>query len=466
MGFAKRKPEPIFNKIPTQKFETKKEAIDSLMAAINSKSPKSIVTGTEYAKIPVGYIKTGIYSLDRLFGGKGLVKGKVVHIYGEGSAGKSTTLAEIIGFLHMLDPESHAVILATETFWDAKNIPYFESFGIDMDRLHIIPASNHEKALDIGLAIMASRQVDLFALDSAAAVIKDGENNKSAGDSQKTADRSVTLESFMRKLTARLHPIYDEETKSLKSTNTVVCILNQMRTGMDMNTGKSWREPASAKSMRFFTDIGIEVRAGQEIVYMKTESRLDPESELTAEQMAEQMRLVAKGEKIGKVIHYEIERNRVHHTEGRKTEAHFYNSRIHIASGTGFTGFGFDRIYNAVETAIDCGLITGSGAWWYFEDLKWQGWEKMLEDIRYNPAMQERFLRKLEMHIYGEVISYSDQIEIDLGEIDGDNVQSESVQEPEPEPVKETKPPRRKKNSKRAGDEVNSGKRRGRPPKA
>jgi RecA/RadA recombinase/DNA-binding transcriptional regulator WhiA len=124
-------------------------------------------------------ISTGLPSLDwEVFGCGGVPKGRIIEIYGEESSGKTALCSHIIG-----QCQKEGGIAA---FIDAEHAfepSYAATMGIDMSKLLISQPDFGEQALEIVIALVESKAVDLIVIDSVSALVPRAELEGEMGDS-------------------------------------------------------------------------------------------------------------------------------------------------------------------------------------------------------------------------------------------------------------------------------------------
>ncbi|MFM7912618.1 MAG: recombinase RecA, partial [Bacteroidota bacterium] len=120
--------------------------------------------------VNVDVIPTGSLGLDIALGIGGLPKGRVVEIYGPESSGK-TTIA-----LHAIAQAQRKGGMAA--FIDAEHAfdkGYADKLGIDTENLLISQPDNGEQALEIADNLIRSGAIDIFVIDSVAALVPKAE---------------------------------------------------------------------------------------------------------------------------------------------------------------------------------------------------------------------------------------------------------------------------------------------------
>lgn len=153
-------------------------------------------------------LPTGFPSLDLATGG--LPRGRIVELFGEADAGKTTIALRIA---------AHAQAAGCGVAWiDAERTfdpSYAASLGIAVERLAIAQPASAEQAFGIMAQLALSGAVDLVVVDSAAALTPEIELRTGIGESGPGA-QSRALASGLRKIAA-----------ALRRSNAVALFLNQ-----------------------------------------------------------------------------------------------------------------------------------------------------------------------------------------------------------------------------------------------
>lgn len=124
-------------------------------------------------------IPTGIFSLDlALAGGMLISRGSM--FYGERSSGKSTTAMRVARMAQIMYPDKAVVWLDIEGTFDEV---WFMKLGGDPNRLIISEPESGEHAVDIGDAMVRSKETSVIVTDSIAMLVPTKEIEGSAEDS-------------------------------------------------------------------------------------------------------------------------------------------------------------------------------------------------------------------------------------------------------------------------------------------
>ena len=169
----------------------KKAAIEKKKKEIKKDyGEKSILNGTEIPKTT--FYETGIPSIDYALGG-GFAAGRIISIYGEFSAGKSTLVVQTIKHLQEKDPNFTCMYIDQEQ--GAFTPEYLEKLGIDMERLEYVPKNDGEAIFDI--IRKAVGIFNLIVLDSSNAIYPRERTEKEVGTNNEMAGTARILSKYI-----------------------------------------------------------------------------------------------------------------------------------------------------------------------------------------------------------------------------------------------------------------------------
>jgi recombination protein RecA len=192
-------------------------------------------------QIPV--ISTNLPSLDReVFGCGGVPKGRIIEVYGPESSGKTALCSHIIG-----QCQKSGGIAA---FVDAEHAysPTFASkLGVNMNDLIISQPDFGEQALEIVLALVESKAVDLIVVDSVSALVPRAELEGDMGDSHMGLQARM-MSQAMRKLVG-----------PVSTSGTTVIFINQIREKIGLVFGNP-EVTSGGRALRFAATTRLEVR--------------------------------------------------------------------------------------------------------------------------------------------------------------------------------------------------------------
>jgi recombination protein RecA len=198
--------------------------------------------GDEPQKLSVGVIPTGALSLDIALGIGGLPRGRIVEIYGQEGSGKTTLALHVLAEAQKLG--------GTAAFIDAENAfpqEFARTIGLDLDELLVSQPDTGEQALEICDMLVRSGAVDVFALDSVAALVPSVELEGEMGD-QHVGLQARLMSQALRKLA-----------RSLSRSQTLALFLNQIREKIGVMFGNPETTPGG-RALKFWSSVRLEVR--------------------------------------------------------------------------------------------------------------------------------------------------------------------------------------------------------------
>jgi len=322
--------------------KTKSDSINSLQSALDSIENQfgegSIFRmGDNGCIVPDG-ISTGSLSLDLALGGYGIPRGRITEIFGPESSGKTTLALHIIanaqknnGTVAFIDAE-HALDMA----WANK-------VGVDTKSMLLSQPSTGEEALTIVETLIRSNSVDVIVVDSVAALTPKVELEGEMGDCH-IGLQARLMSQAMRKLTSLIG-----------NSKTVLIFINQIR----MKIGVMFGNPeitTGGRALKFYTSVRIDLR-----------------------------RLATLKDGFGSI--------------GSRVRARVVKNKI----APPFKDAEFDILFNSgisyegdvIDLALSKGLITKSGAWFVYEEIKVQGKEGFVKYLVENSDLTQTLHNKI-----------------------------------------------------------------------
>lgn len=284
----------------------------------------------DIANLNKDYIPTGSIGLDTKLGG-GLVRGRLVEIYGGESSGKSTLTIHM-----MVEHQKYGKVLLVDTENSFDKF-YAEKLGLDLNNFLVSQPDTAEQAFEVIETLAKSGEFSLIVLDSVAALSPRAEVEGDSGDSN-----MGLLARLMGQHLRKLTPIAN------KNKCTVVYI-NQIR----MKIGVMWgsnETRSGGQALKYFASLILDMRVKE--------------------------RLKKKDEIIGIKSKIKIAKN--------KTNTPFQECEVHITHGNGI-----DTKLEIVELAIEKGIVEKKGSWFSYGDLKVQGLESLLEEVDVEQVKKE-----------------------------------------------------------------------------
>jgi recombination protein RecA len=172
----------------------------------------------------------------------GLPRGRIIEIYGPESAGKTTVA------LHAIGQAQQAGLVAA--FVDAEHAldpNYAKKLGVNIDELLVAQPDNGEQALEVVLALVEARAVDIVVVDSVSALVPRAELEGDMGDAVMGAQARL-MSQAMRKLIG-----------VVSKTGTVVIFINQIREKIGVMFGNP-ETTTGGRALKFYASVRLEVR--------------------------------------------------------------------------------------------------------------------------------------------------------------------------------------------------------------
>jgi recombination protein RecA len=243
------------------------KAIDMAMTQIERQHGKgAIMRLGSSQRLAVEVVPTGALSLDIALGVGGIPRGLVTEIYGNEGSGK-TTLA-----YHLIAEAQRAG--GTAAYIDAEqrmDPTYAKAVGVDLDALLISQPQTGEQAMDIADILVRSGGLDLFVVDSVAALVPRAELEGEMGDSHMGLQARL-MSKALRKVA-----------HSIRQSNTAGIFLNQIREKIGVMFGNPEVTPGG-RALKFWSSVRIELRRleslkrGQEIIGGRSRARVTKSS--------------------------------------------------------------------------------------------------------------------------------------------------------------------------------------------
>jgi len=294
-------------------------------------------------KIPA--ISTGCLSLDLALGVGGFPKGRIIEVFGPESSGKTTLCLQTAASVH-----KNGGIVAIIDAEHALDINYARNLGVNVDNLYISQPENGEMALGIAEEWLKSNAVDLIIVDSVAALTPRAEIDGEIGDSHMGLQARL-MSQALRKLAGLIN----------KSGSTVI-FTNQLRQKIGVFYGNP-ETTTGGNALKFYASVRVDIR--------RTETIKD-----------------GGGNIIGNKARIKIVKNKV--------APPFKEVEVSIIYGKGI-----DKLLDIVELAIKYNIIEKSGAWYLFEDKKFQGRDSLIDYFNNNAVIDNIINKILE---YGKSI--------------------------------------------------------------
>jgi recombination protein RecA len=311
--------------------DEKDRALETAISQIDKKYGKGAIMrlGEDQAAVPVDVIPSGSLSVDVALGIGGFPFGRVVEIFGPEASGKTTIALTVLA--EAQKKGGNAAFIDTEHVFDPT---YAQALGVDLDSLLISQPDSGEQALEIAEILTRSGGVDVFVVDSIAALTPRAEIEGEMGDAH-VGLQARLMSQALRKLTS-----------IISSSKTCAIFTNQMRQKIGVMFGNPETTPGGL-AMKFYATLRLDIR---------------------------RIAAIKKGEEVlGNRTKVRIVKN--------KLAPPFREAEFDIIYGKGIS-----KVGEIVDLGSVHGIIGKSGTWYsYGEERIGQGREGAIEFLKSNP---------------------------------------------------------------------------------
>lgn len=313
--------------------DERNKAMSSLLSMVKKKhGEESIMKLDAKTNMSIPVIPSGILSLDLACGVGGLPKGRIIEMYGDESAGKTT-----LALQYVRECQKRGGIAAFIDVEHALNKQWAKFHGVDVDNLLLSQPGCGEEALELCDDLVSSNQVGIAIIDSVPMLIPRAELEKDMGESS-MGKQALLVNQAMRKLTA-----------TIAKSNCIVIFINQIR----MKIGVMYGSPET-------TPGGMGLRYAASI-------RMD---------MGRKETFKVKDEAIGVKTKVKIIKNKV--------APPFTSCEFDLYFKTGY-----DFLTSTIEEGIKYGVISQGGAWYTYKGQRFQGAKSVIEFLKQSPSEVE-----------------------------------------------------------------------------
>ncbi len=218
--------------------------------------------GEAGAKLSVEAIPTGSISLDLALGVGGIPRGRVIEIFGNEGAGKSTLAQHIMA--EAQKGGGKAAYIDAEHALDPQ---YAAACGVNINDLILSQPDTAEQALEIVEKLVRSDALDVVVIDSVAALVPRAEIEGEMGDTH-VGLQARLMSQALRKLTA-----------AISRSRTAVIFINQLREKVGVMFGNPEVTPGG-RALKFYSSVRIDLRRrdtlkqGDEIVGARVKAKV------------------------------------------------------------------------------------------------------------------------------------------------------------------------------------------------
>ncbi|MBP3893300.1 MAG: recombinase RecA [Atopobiaceae bacterium] len=294
--------------------------------------------GDSGPELEIEAIPTGSIALDAALGIGGVPRGRIIEIYGPESSGKTTLSLEILA-----EAQAMGGVVAFIDAEHALDPGYAARIGVDIDEVLISQPDTGEQALEICDMLVRSGAIDVVVIDSVAALVPRAEIEGEIGDTT-VGLQARLMSQALRKLAG-----------SLAKSKTTCIFINQLREKIGVMFGNPETTPGG-RALKFFSSVRLEIRRIESIK--------------------------KSGDVIGNRVRVKVVKNKV--------APPFRQAEFDIMYGTGISKEG-----SLLDLAVDCDVVTKSGAWYTYENERLgQGREAAKEFLASTPDLYAEIDRK------------------------------------------------------------------------
>lgn len=337
------------SKATTEEKVTGSKLPQELLSVVNDLNKKfgenTIQIGVPEKQNTIPRIPTGSPTLDVALGG-GIPEGRFIEISGNESSTKTTQTCHIIREAQKL---GHTV-----AFLDVEgtsDFDYFEQIGIDTANLLYSRPDSMEEATEAMLQLQKSGYVTLGIIDSIASMTPNKEAESKMDETVRMGIPQQLLGEFFRKWQAN-----NNRLERLGKRPLTLIGINQLREKIGAYGDPEYTPGGNAK--KYFSSVNIRFRRGDWITEGKGDNK----------------------QIVGQVVKFKIEKNKTYkRMQTGEFDFYFAENNADVK-----------RLYNdnfkeTVVLAVEYGVISRGGAWFYYEDEKFQGLDNLIAYLKVHP---------------------------------------------------------------------------------
>jgi recombination protein RecA len=318
-----------------------------------------IVLGADIKDDVMGRMTTGSLAIDVILGG-GFPINQWHEIIGEASNGKTALALKTVAANQARDPEFTTVWVAAESW-----VPQYAAMcGVDTSRVYVVSTNIMEEAYEAVISLVESKSVDCVVIDSLPALVPITEDEKNMDEA--TVGRGALLTGkFFRKVGKASRRSLTEYERPF-----IGIVINQYRMKIGVMYGDPRTTPGGeAKNYAFFT---------------RTEVKRD---EWIEEGTGQEKR------KVGQTIKARTIKNK------SAPPAQVAYVDFYFDDAAACTAGEFDYAKEIVALGILNKIITRAGAYYSYNDRKWQGADAVVKSIREEVDLKEALDRDVRLAV-------------------------------------------------------------------
>lgn len=321
------------------------EGLSKLMSNVEKKYGKGLIGTIDSLNLEIPKIPSNIMSLDYALGG-GFPKGRIVEMYGESSAGKTSLSLHTIA--QSQKKGGRCAFIDAENSFDPKQA---KRLGVDLETLLIVKTKTGEMAFDVLHEIVQTNMFSVVVVDSVSAITPTKLLESEMGDNMVGLHARLVQQGVLK-----LNNL-------LVDSDTLVIFINQLRSSIQVAQWGDTSVTTGGKSLGYYCSQRLEVK--------KSTTLKDSDNK----PIGYLMKVTVKKNKVGIPL--------------LVGEINYYFKR------------GFSVEDEILDMGMKYGIIEKSGSWFRYGDTQLaQGREKTLALLEDNPELTEEISNKVkEAHV-------------------------------------------------------------------
>ena len=313
--------------------------IDEALANLRKQYGDGVMLAQNDIPKEMPIMETNCFAIDRLLGCGGLPKSRIIEVFSEPSAGKTSLC---LFFASQVQKAGGKVVyIDAENSYDAV---YAKNIGVNTKDLMVSQSESLEEAFDIIRALSETKAIDLIIVDSVASLTP-----KSELEGEEMLKDTMALQARLLSRALRI------VSGPIARSGATVIFINQTRS----KVGVFWGNPevtSGGKALKYYSSVRLNVSKGAKI-------------------------LGKKDEQIGHKIKVTAVKNKVGFPFKSGSIDFYYES-------------GVDLIADVLDTAEELAVVTRSGSTYSFGDVKLGvGREKVINFLKEDASIVAK-LRK------------------------------------------------------------------------